>query len=150
MRLMKIAGFGQDAGIAGMMRPPFWDRPLHLVGAREHKRKALMGKQGKVARAINNVLDDQMHDAFFASLHEGRDPYKARAHHDLSEPLHQRGPYYEIGDPAFIFNRHEHNAFGAAGLLPDQNHARDPHAFAVNKRFDLMAWQNALRRIKRA
>src|SRR5262245_50574230 len=94
----------------------------------------------KVARLVEEIANQPR------PIDESFSDYVCDAVHSLQLTLHFeqlrfdqwpslfRGdlvPHNDVHDPRFIFERHERNAFGAAGMLAHEHEPRDAHRGAM-------------------
>src|SRR5689334_469617 len=70
----------------------------------------------------------------------------AGSHHHAAELLEHLRPDHQVGDPGLVFQRDEHDAFGAARPLTDENQASRLKPASVASIHGFGASDNAARR----
>jgi hypothetical protein len=98
---------------------------------RQRKRNVHPRHVLRISRQIPDLLDYQMRDAARV-LHFTVTAEHGRAEDRSAVLLKDSGPYNQIGVSGFIFERDEHDAFGRARHLPDQNEPRNREPTAVS------------------
>ena len=121
---MEISAFWQDTRVARMTpqigrccrpaRGARWGRGGRRHGVHEFRRK------------IDETPGDHMNDALLF-LKQALDGNHAGAEHDAPIFLEYLWPNDDVGDSAFILQRHEDDAAGGSRALPHQNKTGDLH-----------------------
>src|ERR1700742_3791888 len=113
-----------------------------VTSAGRKRENVLISNRGKAIRIIGEPFRDHV-DNIALALHVPLNNEHARREDDAALLFVKLGPYDEVRDAGFIFDRDEHDALGGTGLLTDKDDPGGLHAPAVLHSFRLSAANDA-------
>ena len=137
---MKIPGFRDDAGIAGVASHSladlarrwfgaagtagFWPPDFIGIGERNRHQRISDAERQKPVAAINELSRNHMNDVL-VPLDHAVDQHQPAAHDHLAVALKHFRPDHHIGNAGLVLERHEHHPLGGSRPLADQHKASD-------------------------